>query len=207
MIKIFHVAENSEIIYQKSLLEREVLELIDKRRSHQSSILIQSSVNEIQTKELNTTEKEYVTPRVILDTDVCPICQECLLTNHAPLTYCKLSCGNSIHVKCMKVLMEHQVGSLGLSTVKCPLCRNDFGTIDEMQNEFLEATKADMKRIKDIQRKPRHIGHVCNQCKMDPIQGICHSYVLHFKFTSKNRCTSCSSVDLCDTCFMSGAHR
>lgn len=59
--------------------------------------------------------------RPISSTDVCPICQETLLLPVSPLTHCRLSCGNSIHVKCMKVLMDHQIGSLGLKTVKCPV--------------------------------------------------------------------------------------
>ena len=60
--------------------------------------------------------------------DVCPICQEELLGRPLPLTFCKLGCGNSVHVKCMKIWAEHQQSN-GETTVRCPLCRENFGSI------------------------------------------------------------------------------
>ena len=39
----------------------------------------------------------------------------------------RYGCGNSVHVKCMKIWAEHQ-RSTGETIVKCPLCRVDFGS-------------------------------------------------------------------------------
>ncbi len=60
--------------------------------------------------------------------DVCPICQEELLGKPLPLTFCKFGCGNSVHIKCMKIWAEHQQSN-GETTVRCPLCRENFGSI------------------------------------------------------------------------------
>lgn len=123
-----------------------------------------------------------------------PICQESLLSPPSPLTHCKLSCGNSIHVKCMKVLMDHQVGALGMANVKCPLCRNDFGSFESLQLEFSDIVKADCLKKKTEQRKPRHPGFRCHECSSNPILGKCHT------------CTTCPMFHLCDGCFTKGAH-
>lgn len=44
-------------------------------------------------------------------------------------------CGNNVHVKCMKIWLEHQV-STGEKMVKCPLCRETFGTPEQLKQEF-----------------------------------------------------------------------
>jgi E3 ubiquitin-protein ligase ZSWIM2 len=47
-------------------------------------------------------------------------------------------CGNSIHIKCMKVYAEHQK-STGDTTIKCPFCREDFGPIELLKQESRNA--------------------------------------------------------------------
>ena len=46
---------------------------------------------------------------------------------------CRYGCGNSVHVKCMKIWAEHQ-RSTGETIVKCPLCRVDFGSFQVSLN-------------------------------------------------------------------------
>ena len=41
----------------------------------------------------------------------------------------RYSCGNSMHLKCMKIWADHQK-STGATVIRCPLCREDFGSID-----------------------------------------------------------------------------
>ncbi|KAL5496215.1 hypothetical protein EMCRGX_G012456 [Ephydatia muelleri] len=62
------------------------------------------------------------TQRVVLEGDVCPICQEALL-GPSPLTYCKFGCGNSVHLKCIRVYAGHLKIT---GDVPCPLCRNNL---------------------------------------------------------------------------------
>ena len=106
----------------------------------------------------------------------------------SPLTFCRFSCGNNIHIKCVKILMDHQVKTMGLETIKCPLCRNDFGSISELKELFKEIP------VYHSTRKPIHFGYKCNECNTSPIEGKCH------------KCTQCSALFLCDPCFTKGAH-
>jgi hypothetical protein len=41
------------------------------------------------------------------------------------------SCGNSVHIKCMKVWADHQKSS-GETQLKCPLCRENFCTFERL---------------------------------------------------------------------------
>ena len=62
---------------------------------------------------------------------------DCVMFNQnlINLTFLKVSlsyrygCGNSVHIKCMKIWAEHQKSS-GETIIKCPLCRVDFGSFE-----------------------------------------------------------------------------
>ena len=51
------------------------------------------------------------------------------------ISFTRHGCGNNVHVKCMKVWFDHQV-STGEKTIKCPLCREIFGTPEQLRQEF-----------------------------------------------------------------------
>ena len=46
------------------------------------------------------------------------------MTVDETLTWCRFSCGSSVHNKCMKVWAEHKVSSG--DRVTCPLCRQEW---------------------------------------------------------------------------------
>ncbi|KAJ3148961.1 E3 ubiquitin-protein ligase Zswim2 [Geranomyces michiganensis] len=119
MLKVFCVPRTSELLYQQSLVEREIAELMDARRSKRVKI----KKPPLKTDNANSAAASAgVQPRPLEDGDVCPICQEDLASESTPsaLTYCKTSCGNHMHVKCVRVLMDHQSRSMGMENVKCP---------------------------------------------------------------------------------------
>lgn len=128
--------------------------------------------------------------RSITEADTCPICLESLLNSNSPLTHCRLGCGNNIHLKCIKVLMDHQIGSMGFTMVKCPLCRCDFNTVQGLKIELENSCKTQMK----IYRQPVQFGISCTECKKNPIVGKYH------------KCNVCKPLNLCDECFLNGAH-
>lgn len=45
--------------------------------------------------------------------DVCPICLDPMTEAEQPnlITFCRVGCGNNVHVKCMLEYAEHQVGN------------------------------------------------------------------------------------------------
>ncbi|CAF1622690.1 unnamed protein product [Rotaria sordida] len=128
-----------------------------------------------------------VEQRSINENDVCSICQEEFLIKKLPITYCRHGCGNNVHVKCMKVWLDHQV-STGEKTVKCPLCRETFGTPEQLKQEF---------RISGAQQAEKssiHLGYSCHRCRACPITDKCY------------KCTICHDYFLCQTCFNLNIH-
>ncbi|TPX67512.1 hypothetical protein SpCBS45565_g03725 [Spizellomyces sp. 'palustris'] len=200
MLKVFGVPQDSDILYQQSLVEREIAELMRYRNHRRPTLPPPESSPKISSESFS---EDGIPPRPVQENDICPICQEELLSSSSSLTYCKTSCGNHMHVKCVRVLMEHQSKSMGLDTVKCPLCRKDLGTVEELKTQLSAEEKGDRQKRKDKARKSAlhkassmslRLGTSCQECGCLSIVGKCH------------RCTVCQSYHLCDKCFTSGAH-
>ncbi|XP_055493804.1 E3 ubiquitin-protein ligase ZSWIM2 isoform X2 [Leucoraja erinacea] len=133
-----------------------------------------------------------VTQKEIYPEDVCPICQEELLKKKQPVTYCRYTCGNSVHIKCMNIWVEYQAKTENETTIKCPLCREVFAPLSLLQEEFRNITKFTMAAERE--RLDRHLGIPCNKCGICPIQGKCY------------RCSSCPDFHLCQECFPCPSH-
>ena len=84
----------------------------------------------------------------------------------------RFGCGNSVHIKCMKVWAEHQQKSSQEGTIKCPMCREDFGPIDLLKTEMKNAG-CPPQAAHGI-RQDRHIGMACGHCSKAPIEGKCY---------------------------------
>ncbi|TPX60520.1 hypothetical protein PhCBS80983_g01679 [Powellomyces hirtus] len=134
MQKVFRIPRDSEILYQQSLVEREISELLSSRKNNRAKV--KSTCSAQVPGQTSHAKDNSIEPRPIEEGDVCPICQEDLASADAPLTYCKKSCGNHMHVKCVRVLMDHQSRSLGLEQVKCPLCRKDLGSVENLKKQL-----------------------------------------------------------------------
>ena len=79
----------------------------------------------------------------------------------------RYGCGNSVHIKCMKLWAEHQVRMTGQDSVECPFCRENFGPLAELQAEHRAATQAETRRLE-------HHGVVCHECHVTPVVGKCY---------------------------------
>ncbi|KAI8808476.1 hypothetical protein BJ742DRAFT_869168 [Cladochytrium replicatum] len=192
MLKLFRVSPDNDLVVQRSILDREAAELMWKR-AHQ--LPGPRAVPRSPGKPQSTQSRELVDRRVIAPDDVCPICQDELATAPAhSVTYCRFGCGNNLHVKCLKILLEHQTKVMGLDVIRCPLCRKDFGTLDDLKKGFADQSQAMPERLGRRQRVVFHIGVFCKRCKSSPISGRCL------------RCTVCKDFFICNTCFSSGYH-
>jgi hypothetical protein len=74
--------------------------------------------------------------------------------------------------------------------IRCPLCRQDFGPIDELKQIARENTR----RTTHAERNLLHLGTTCNGCHSSPIQGTCF------------KCCMCARYFLCSTCFTHNIH-
>ncbi|KAI9343562.1 hypothetical protein BDR26DRAFT_858332 [Obelidium mucronatum] len=207
MIKVFRLPIDSEILFQNALIEREILELMEARKK---KVTLEDKAAE------ETLEKGTVRQRAIEEGDICPICMEDLDPRTGAITYCKLSCGNNLHVKCMKVLMDHQTKNMGLENIKCPLCRKDFGKYEDLKKEFTEGFHQHIK----LENQSRHYGTVCSECNDDanlwemPQVNLLKKkkkdkQQIYVKI-SQTRCSTCKDFGvtsyLCDKCFCAGCH-
>ncbi|VDO87695.1 unnamed protein product [Schistosoma margrebowiei] len=170
----------------------------------------------------------YNLQRQIGENDICPICQDYLFSQvRLPVTFCRKNCGNSLHIRCMKVWTDYQrkQNPLGLMDyVKCPICRGDFAPLCVLIREFTENMKTDIKKstepkhihnmtiigqANDAQRKlnietmqTRHSNTRCLSCLCSPILGNIY------------RCEICYQLGqdenlnpfLCSLCFRSNKH-
>lgn len=183
LLKKFRVPKENAVVFQLSLVEREINEVI-------RGAFVRHQQPDRQIQNASSDKREKLKQKEITEEDVCPICQDDLLTKSGePLTYCKFGCGNSIHLKCMKVWAEHQ-RSTGEKIMKCPLCRVDFGTFQDLVDEFHKSSKKKTR----AERQDLHLGALCHKCRMCPIAGKCY------------RCVICVDYHLCHSCFATDHH-
>ncbi|XP_071477687.1 E3 ubiquitin-protein ligase Zswim2-like [Diadema antillarum] len=195
LLKKFRVDRHNPLSFQKGLVEREINEVLrglakreDPRRRAAAERIARTAARQGNAYQ-HSDGREILEQREITEEDVCPICQDELLGNREPVTYCRFGCAKSIHIKCMKVWADHQK-STGETVLKCPLCREDFGQIDileaEYRNASLQKTRAERADI--------HMGIACDACNQSPISGKCY------------KCTTCPDYHLCQNCFSANAH-
>ncbi|KAK3716946.1 hypothetical protein QZH41_014638 [Actinostola sp. cb2023] len=183
LLKKFRVPTENAVVFQLSLVEREINEVI-------RGAFAQHRQPGNQYQNAHADNRDKLKQKDIAEDDVCPICQDELLTKSGePLTYCKYGCGNSIHLKCMKVWAEHQ-RSTGEKIMKCPLCRVDFGSFQELLDEFHKSSKKKTR----AERQDIHLGAMCHKCRFCPIAGKCY------------RCVICVDYHLCHQCFSTDHH-
>ncbi|XP_048755909.1 E3 ubiquitin-protein ligase ZSWIM2-like isoform X2 [Ostrea edulis] len=190
ILKKFRVAQNNPVTWQLGLVEREINDILFGATVKQRKTPVRrwATSGPPGTTGYTADGRPTIQQREIGDDDCCPICQDELLQKHQPVTYCKFGCGNSIHIKCMKIWADHQKTS-GEKTIKCPFCREDFGPIELLKQESRNAMG-----VPAGGRMDRHLNTKCQSCHMTPIEGKCY------------RCTACSDFHLCQSCFNTSIH-
>ncbi|XP_062935892.1 E3 ubiquitin-protein ligase ZSWIM2 [Cynocephalus volans] len=185
LLKKFKLPRNHEYAFQLGLVEGEISDLL------QGIYRFQTPQPEINDKNALVEEDGYIKQKEIGLEDVCSICQEVLLQKKLPVTYCRFGCGNSIHIKCMKILASYQDIS-NTSMLKCPLCRKEFAPLKLILEEFKNSNQ--LVTAAEKERLDKHLGIPCNNCKQFPIEGKCY------------KCTECIEYHLCQECFDSCCH-
>ncbi|XP_078408031.1 E3 ubiquitin-protein ligase ZSWIM2 [Cetorhinus maximus] len=181
LLKKFRLPRGHEYSFQLGLVDREIEILLDSLHTEQTVQPPTSKIKQDDEEIAGAVCQKEIDPE-----DVCPICQEELLKKKQPVTYCRYSCGNSVHIRCMKIWAEHQAKTEIETIIKCPLCREEFAPLSLLQEEYRNSTKL---LAAERERLDRHLGIPCNNCQVCPIQGKCY------------RCLSCPDFHLCQECF------
>lgn len=173
--------------WQLGLNEREINQIIrgDAAQNQQKNKPSQAK-NSKQSDKKPEEASSSTEQREILESDVCPICQDEFLSKKLPVSFCR-TCGNNVHIKCMKVWSEHQKSN-GEIDLKCPLCREVFCSFELLDQEYRNNS------LFKIEKENLHYGIVCKCCKSTPISGKCY------------KCTSCNEFYLCQPCFNTDFH-
>ncbi|KAF4026311.1 hypothetical protein G4228_018522 [Cervus hanglu yarkandensis] len=186
LLKKFRLPRNHESALQLGLVEREINDLL------QGIHRVQTPQREMNNENAQIEEDGYIKQKEIGSDDICSICQEVLLEKKLPVTFCRFGCGNSVHIKCMKILANYQDVTLNSSMLKCPLCRKDFGPLNLILEEFKNSNK--LVTAAEKERLDKHLGIPCNNCQQFPLEGKCY------------KCTKCIEYHLCQDCFDSCCH-
>ena len=116
LLKKFKVPRESSLSFQLGLVEREINDILYGNHT-------QKQLPEQQPG--STDQSNHFVRRAITSEDICPICQEEFSARQLAIAYCKLGCGQNIHMRCMKIWADHQQ-TPGDPTVHCPVCRSNF---------------------------------------------------------------------------------
>uniref|UniRef100_A0A8C3W898 RING-type E3 ubiquitin transferase n=1 Tax=Catagonus wagneri TaxID=51154 RepID=A0A8C3W898_9CETA len=186
LLKKFKLPRNHESALQLGLVEGEISNLL---RGIPQAQTPQQGTND---ENAQIEEDGYIKQKEIDSDDICSICQEVLLEKKLPVTFCRFGCGNSVHIKCMKILANFQNMISNNSMLKCPLCRKEFAPLKLILEEFKNSSK--LVTAAEKERLDKHLGIPCNNCQQFPIEGKCY------------RCTKCIEYHLCQECFDSSCH-
>jgi len=185
LLKKFRIPRTNPVIWQLGLVEREINEIVYEHLRCQSPTLPDATPT--SKPHPQNSQRARVKPKEINNDDVCPICQDDLIKNGKKLTFCRFSCGKSMHVKCMRIWSDHQK-SMGEQSVKCPMCRQEFGPIVSLtpsNNGGTEKAPPPGGR----EKPHHHLGTACSHCHICPVIGKCY------------KCVVCPSYFLCHKCY------
>lgn len=189
LLKRFRLPKEHEYTFQCGLSELQISEVL--HGSHQIQQIRAPST--AAGEGLRQPQPGGILQRNIKPQDVCPICQDELLEKRQPVAYCRYSCGNNVHLSCMKMLAEHQQRSdTDLMTVKCPLCREDFCSFKSLWEQMKNTAK--LFTAAERETPDKHLGVSCYYCRVRPISGKCF------------RCTVCTFVYFCESCLENCCH-
>ncbi|XP_047211519.1 E3 ubiquitin-protein ligase ZSWIM2 isoform X3 [Girardinichthys multiradiatus] len=179
-LRKFRLPREHEYAFQLGLSERQLLEVLQglhlaeaRRTELDASAAAGNPGRNVPGQEVGS-----VCRKVIQAQDVCPICQEGLLLKKQPVSYCRFSCGNSVHISCMKMWADHQRLSDSQEMLKCPLCREDFSSLKLLQEQVKNAAK--LFTAAEREKPDRHLGVLCCSCRVCPITGTCFNTVAEF---------------------------
>ncbi|XP_053170236.1 E3 ubiquitin-protein ligase ZSWIM2 [Scomber japonicus] len=194
LLRKFKLPREHEYSFQRGLVERQILEVLHglhQTRAHRTENDFSAASGTVS-QPVTGQEAGSVCRKVIQAQDVCPICQEELLEKKQPVSYCRFGCGNNVHISCMKVWADHQQLSDREETVRCPLCREDFSSLKLLQEQVKNAAR--LSTAAEREKPDRHLGVLCNSCRVSPITGKCF------------KCTVCSYFYLCEDCSKKSCH-
>ncbi len=189
MLRVLGVPPNNPLVWQGSLLDRELDELI-----HCGNRLGQKPKPKSKGQKDKAEGSGGPPARRPIDPDErCPICFDPLIEAQEKELLSCASCGNSLHGRCIYVWARHQESVD--RKVTCPLCRGDWGEVKWSRDYACDKSGVPKKEsARDSRSKDTFFGSSCGKCGKSPLQG------------KRFSCVICRHFDLCEACFEAGVH-
>jgi E3 ubiquitin-protein ligase ZSWIM2 len=194
MTKVLRVPRSNPIVWQVSLVDRELDEALRCERGgggRQRNTL--RDANREETRRRNVADSsssknasKTVSARPLEPDEPCPICYDPMTDNaHGVrrLVHCGEGCGRSVHGRCLAAFKAHLKSSEAELT--CPMCRCHWGDFQWPPPRHMERTA--------YGRTPGGTSAACGGCQASPIQP-----------GDGFKCVACDSFHLCRTCFDGG---
>lgn len=183
LMRVFRMPAANPLIWQLSLTEREIAELMRGR----VNVHTRPPPRAAPASESAGASEETSVERKELGEDPCPICYDDM-SEGQQITYCKSACGNNVHTKCMKMWADNRIANG--EEVTCPMCRTGWGVPDWL------GTNGVRTRRERFDGLAVHHGISCRGCSTINFAG------------TRYKCMICNNYDLCSECFTaSSAHR
>jgi E3 ubiquitin-protein ligase ZSWIM2 len=194
MTKVLRVPRSNPIVWQVSLVDRELDEALRCERGgggRQRNTL--RDANREETPRRNVADSsssknasKTVSARPLEPDEPCPICYDPMTDNaHGVrrLVHCGEGCGRSVHGRCLAAFKAHLKSSEAELT--CPMCRCHWGDFQWPPPRHMERTA--------YGRTPGGTSAACGGCQASPIQP-----------GDGFKCVACDSFHLSRTCFDGG---
>ena len=184
LTRVFRMPAANPLIWQLSLTEREIAELMRGRvniHTRPPPRAAPAAGEEGADGESSDVERKE------LGEDPCPICYDDMAEGQE-ITFCKKACGNNVHTKCMRMWADNRIASG--DEVTCPMCRTGWGVPDWLGSNSVRTRR---ERFDGL---AVHHGIQCRGCSTINFAG------------TRYKCMICNNYDLCSECFTGGsAHR
>lgn len=202
MTKVLRVPRSNPIVWQVSLVDRELDEALRCERGggtgRQRNTL--RDANREETRRIDSladsssskNASKSVSARPLEPDEPCPICydpmEEPQRTDNTHgvrrLVHCGEGCGRSVHGRCLAAFEKH-LSSSNASPLTCPMCRCHWGDFQWPPPRQMERTA--------YGRTPSGTSAACGGCQASPIQP-----------GDGFKCVACDFFHLCRMCFDGG---
>ena len=196
MTKVLKVSTSNPLVWQLSLTDIELSEILSGRHLSKSKRSKKKSVRELitgqTTVKLNDSNQVTRQRKTLDDDRSCAVCQEEMTDNELlsrKLCFCKDGCASNFHVNCM--IMVKAYADASKKPFLCPLCRECFGQIVPVS--FANGFESDIIRSTNPSNETKDTSYFtrCSSCQTK-IKGNSDIY----------RCLNCDSHEYCKRCFI-----
>ena len=203
MTKVLRVPRSNPIVWQVSLVDRELDEALRcerggaRRRRETNPTFF--SPNRPQTDDAKSSSAPslgdaaaFPAPRPLDPHEPCPICYDPMRHEdvaNGRTVHCVHGCGRSVHGRCLKALQTHiaQTQTSNRGALTCPMCRHAWGAFEWPRTRG--STRGHATRGRVTRGMTRGVS--CGGCRV-VVRGV------------RFDCAACESFHLCERCFDAG---